>query len=148
MPNVKQPNYSKVSSILHEYDCEFTSTITLRWFMWRILWLLSENLQKAMMESYRPVQSIKEAHFMKLKVPGFSERCYVVFQILSTCYCLFHFNRINIFNLSVWFLTLYINMLCMLHFNCKHRKLMSNKKSTLNENYKFFGQRIGCLNYD
>jgi len=69
------------------------------------------------------VQSINEVRFMKLKVTRHFYN--MLYQILQINYFLFHFNRTN---LSVYFLILNMNMLCMLHFSWKCRKLIDQGK--------------------
>jgi len=48
-----------------------------------------------------------------------------MYKILQTSYNLFQLIRTMIFNLLIWlFLTLYVNMPCIPHFSCKHKKLI------------------------
>jgi len=72
-----------------------------------------------MVEAHCFSASNNEVCFMELKVARhFLNMVYQIFQI--NCF-LFHFNRTN---LSVCFLMLYMNMLCIPHFNRKRRKLI------------------------
>jgi len=107
------------------------------------------------------VQIINEVRFMKMRVARkflkratqppqyiFSRPC-MLYQILQMSYFFFNFNRTN---LSVCFLILHRNMRCMPHFSWKHRKLIGQNKvkicKSLNQNFTFLGQKIGCPTYN
>jgi len=78
-----------------------------------------------MVESHRPSAKHQRGSFHGVESSqAVLKAAMFMFQILPTSYLLFIFNRINIFNLSVWFLTLYMNIICIQNFNCKRRKLI------------------------
>jgi len=77
MSKVKQPNYLKVPSTLHEYASEFTSTVTKGDLSGKFYDCLVRIYKKLWWNHIAPVRSIKEVRFMKLKLPGFSKGCYV-----------------------------------------------------------------------
>jgi len=82
-----------------------------------------------MVESYRHSAKHQRGSFHGAESSqAFLKAAMFMFQILPTSYFLFNFNRINIFDLSVWFLTLYMNMICIRNFNCKGRKLIGQNK--------------------
>jgi len=67
MPKVKQPNSSKVRSILHEYASEFTSTPKGELFS-KFYDCLVKSDKRLWWKHIATAQSINEVRFMKLKV--------------------------------------------------------------------------------
>jgi len=122
MPKVKQPNFSKIRSILHEYGSEFTSTPKGESFCKFCDCLVKSN-KRFVVEAHRRSAKHQPSSFHK------TESCQIFLKHtipdLQKNYFLFYFNRTN---LSVCLLILCMNMLWIPHFNWKSRKLIGQNK--------------------
>jgi len=129
MPKVKQPNSLKVGSILHEYACEFTSTPKDEWFC-RFCDCLVKSDTRFMVEAHRRSAKHQRGSFHETESLAIAETCFADKLLL----------------VSVCFLILYINILCIPHFSWKRRKLIGQSEvkicKLLSQNFKILGQEL------
>jgi len=111
MPKVKQPNSLKVRSILHEYVSEFTSTPKGE-LVCKFCDCSVKSDKRFVVEAH--CRSAKHQRDSFHKIQSSQTFLNMLCQILQINYFLCHINRTN---LSVCFLILHMNMLCIPHFN-------------------------------
>ena len=127
MPKSKQPNSWKIRSTLHEYASELTSTPRSEFFCKFTYWKVTKGLW---WKHIAAVQSINEVRFMKLIVS------HDIFKTWHT--------RFSRSNLTVCFLILHMNMLCIPHFKWKRKKLI--KICTLRTRVRYIRTLISAKN--